>query len=361
MEKKTNTSVQSKSKRSFFVALSAFVFLLSAFIIPVAGFEAHVINIVAKIEPPKTMCDALSFGYWGRHEGCFNGDGESVWTPDINALSSGYSGVFSAYTGGEMCGALHMPLCPSGNTVPAALCRAKTHLLADELNVVAGNLDLLALIACADDGASAFNTFSLTENSTIDEALMALEEAIANPLSSKYTLKDAAYVAERIYSFYEDENPIAPQCVYHLNGTCYVEGNGATTYVEDTRDDDSGTEEIRAVETISETNESVGEEGTLPTEDDNEEAGDDLDENNNETEESLVEDSTLPTEADDENVSQNADEDNGEIQEIPVVETINEGVGDENVSEEVGSDTAESVPAPEVPEVPTGGDAETAS
>ena len=138
----------------------------------------------------------------------------SDWAEDVQELSSHYSGVFATATGGDMCAAIWVPNCPSGNTVAARRCRAKVQALALELNIVSHRLHPDAFLAGADDGDDAFSHLALSENSTIHQALIAIEAAIANPGSSKGKLKDAGYVAERIIEFYEEENPFAPQCIF---------------------------------------------------------------------------------------------------------------------------------------------------
>lgn len=157
-------------------------------------------------EPPvhEYLCDARSIGYWRNHEGCSGGSGSSVWTAQIRSMSvSLFSGVFGSYTGSDICSAVRISNCPSGKTIAGRLCRAKAHTLADELNVVSGRLDLDALIAGADDGDHAFDKLGLDKNSTVREALAAVEKVIADGASSSADLRDAAYVARQIYDFYE--------------------------------------------------------------------------------------------------------------------------------------------------------------
>ncbi|MEK7561003.1 MAG: hypothetical protein AAB539_03555 [Patescibacteria group bacterium] len=164
--------------------------------------------------PPEPMCNALSIGYWRNHEGCSQGEGESVWTSDVRTLSTQFSGVFSSYSGADICDNLWIPNCPRGNGYAARLCKAKAMALADELNTVSFRLNLDALIAGADDADPAFDNLGLDANSTVGEALGVVEAIIANPSSTTAQLRDAAYVAERIYAFYEDENPTRPMCVF---------------------------------------------------------------------------------------------------------------------------------------------------
>ena len=142
------------------------------------------VNVTATIERPPTMCDALSIGYWRNHEGCDQGDGESVWTSQIREMTRNFSGAFYNITGEEICQALWIPDCPSGNNVPAKLCRATAMTLADELNLVSGHLDINALIAGADNGNAAFDRLGLNYNSTAKEALTKIEMIITNSYST---------------------------------------------------------------------------------------------------------------------------------------------------------------------------------
>lgn len=198
------------------VMFSLMIVLISSQTYLFSAFEAHVINVTAKIELPP-MCNALSIGYWRNHEGCIGkGSGSSDWTSQVNALSSTFSGVFSSYTGENICQNLWIPDCPSGNTVESKLCKAKAQVLGNELNVVSSRQSLNALLAGADDGDSAFDHLGLSASSTVEAALVAAEAIIVNASSTKAQLTDAAYVAMRIYSFYEDENPKRPYCIFDL-------------------------------------------------------------------------------------------------------------------------------------------------
>ena len=192
----------------------ALLLVFSNSVIYLAAFEAHVINVTATIERPPTMCNALSIGYWRNHDGCAGGEGESDWTNEIHAMTDNFSGIFYNITGAEICEALWTPNCPSGNNILSKRCKATAMALGDELNLVSGHLDINALIAGADDGSAAFDHLGLTYNSTVRDALAKIEQIIGNTNgSTTQQLTDAAYVAERMYTFYEDENPIAPQCV----------------------------------------------------------------------------------------------------------------------------------------------------
>ena len=198
--------------KKIFLGLGALALVMVA--VPMfSAFEAHVINVTAVIERPPMQCDALSIGYWRNHEGCDQGEGESVWTDEIHTMTENFSGLFYNTTGEEICQDLWIPNCPSGNNASAKRCRATAMALADELNLVSGRLQLEALIAGADNGNSAFDNLGLDYNSTVEEALTSIEYIVVNSSYSASQYKDAAYVAERIYSFYEDENTSAPYCV----------------------------------------------------------------------------------------------------------------------------------------------------
>lgn len=186
--------------------------LLASAVFLMSGSEAHIINVTAKIEPP--MCDARSLGYWANNEGCSQGTGSSDWANEVQALSAEYSGVFAAYTGGDMCAAVWMPNCASLSVLEKPKCRATAHTLAVELNVASGRLHRSAFLAGADDNDPAFYRLHLFESSTIQEALITLEAVLGNPLSSVGKFRDVLHVAERIYTFYEEENPFHPRCIF---------------------------------------------------------------------------------------------------------------------------------------------------
>ncbi|MBI2097796.1 MAG: hypothetical protein HYT46_02615 [Candidatus Vogelbacteria bacterium] len=219
-----NSKSQGPTLRTQWPVAAAIIFvaILINSVTLLSAFEAHVINVTAKIERRPSQCDALSPGYWRNHEGCSGGAGESIWASPIDVLSSTFSGVFAGYSGAGICAAEWQPNCPSAVTREGRLCRAKLHTLADELNLVAGHLDLNTLIAGADRGGGSFDRLGLSPASTVAEALTAVEAVIARheadaTLDGREWLVDAAQVAERIHSFYEDENPIAPQCIFDLD------------------------------------------------------------------------------------------------------------------------------------------------
>jgi len=196
------------------LSLIALFFILINSVVYMSAFEAHVVNVIAKIEPPQYMCDARSQGYWKNNEGCHQGEGTSAWTEEINNLSSqellDYFGIISSE---DICVALWTPDCPSGNTTAAKFCKAKAMVLADELNVVSGDLDPEALIADADDGSNAFDVLGFNYNTSVKTALLQMEGVLGNDSSSKEMLLYVAYTAERIYTFYEEENSDKPYCV----------------------------------------------------------------------------------------------------------------------------------------------------
>ena len=132
-------------------------------------------------------CNARSYGYWKTHEGCSKGEGSSIWVDEVNSLSDNFAGVFAAISGKEICILLDK------NCYSDMLCKASKMLLADELNVVAGYLDLKSLI----DATTEASDLGL-ENATVEEALRKIEELVANN-SNRNILEDAKDVAENIY------------------------------------------------------------------------------------------------------------------------------------------------------------------
>ncbi|GEM_PF-5852466 len=177
-----------------------------------SGSEAHIINVTAKIEPP--MCDARSVGYWMNNEGCSQGAGSSNGADGVRTLSGAYSGAFASFTGGDMCAALRIADCASVLLKDKYACMATAQILALELNVASKRLHPAAFLAGADDGDASFDILHLFESSTVHEALITLEAILANESSSFTQTRRAAYVAERIIAFYENENPFHPQCVF---------------------------------------------------------------------------------------------------------------------------------------------------
>ncbi|MDF1497768.1 MAG: FN3 associated domain-containing protein [Patescibacteria group bacterium] len=160
----------------------------------------------------KKYCDARSIGYWQNHEGC---PASSNWSAEINALSLGeLSGAFGTISGSDICFYLSPKNCPAAKTIEGKLCQAKGKTLANLSNIGSNHLDLNALIAGSDDGNKAFDNLGLNSSSTVREALFKIEKIIIDVSATKRELTDAAYVAERIYAFYEEENENTPWCFY---------------------------------------------------------------------------------------------------------------------------------------------------
>ncbi len=199
--------------RVILLSKTSMLIVAAFFVIPLAAFEAHVINVTATIEN-RPLCDALSIGFWQNHEGCNNTPAESDWADEINTLSAtDLQGAFATISGGQICILLAPSNCPQGGTVEGQRCRASGKTLADLSNIVSNHLELDALLAGADDGNEAFDNLGLSSLSTVREALYILEGIILSS-DSRDALRDANHVAERIYSFYEDENPQAPLCIF---------------------------------------------------------------------------------------------------------------------------------------------------
>jgi len=211
------------------------ILVLITLVVPLTAFEAHVVNVTATIERRPSQCAALSPGYWANHDGCSQGYGKTKWMNQIHDLSNSYSGVFGSLMGELMCKNLWEASCPLGNNIPAKLCRAKRHVLALELNIVSARLDPNAIIAGSDDGSSSFDNFGLSPASTVKQALTVLESTLANPSSTIFQLNDTAYVAERINTFYESENPSRPECVYTWGNNDFVSTSASE---EDSSDGD---------------------------------------------------------------------------------------------------------------------------
>ncbi|TSC77039.1 MAG: hypothetical protein G01um101431_222 [Parcubacteria group bacterium Gr01-1014_31] len=167
-------------------------------------------NCSTTCEPLTNECSALSIGYYRNNDGCPT---SSIWADEVSVLSDGFSDVFVGITGPQVCANVNTSNCPSGGTVSGQRCRAKAHVLADEANVSAGRLRLDALLGGSDDGNAAFDVLGLSPTSTVQQAIAAVEQYIANGSATRDDLARAAYVAARIYNFYEDENPNAGQCI----------------------------------------------------------------------------------------------------------------------------------------------------
>jgi hypothetical protein len=178
------------------------------------AFEAHVVNVTAKIEPRPPKCDAVSLYYWKNHEGCKKGKGESEHASEVQTLSSYHGGALGDISGGKICKLLAEDHC-SGTSTERARCDAKKHTLVIYLNLATLRLDPTALLAGADDGSQAFDRLHLSAYSPISDALIAIEAVLKDEDAKKKALEDAARVAERITTFYEgDENPFAPKCIF---------------------------------------------------------------------------------------------------------------------------------------------------
>ncbi|MCD6414736.1 MAG: hypothetical protein J7L23_03880, partial [Candidatus Diapherotrites archaeon] len=171
-------------------------------------------------EHKEIACDARSVGYWSNNEGCPD---SSYWADEISELSNNYfHGAFHDISGEEICETTDISNCPSANQLEGKLCRAKAQALAVESNLVSGRLTLGASLAGSDNGDEAFDNLGLGPSSTIEDAMLAVEEIILNGSHTSGELTDAATVAERIISFYEDENPQYPECIYTSCGDGYV-------------------------------------------------------------------------------------------------------------------------------------------
>ncbi len=177
------------------------------------AFEAHVINVTAKIEPRPSQCDVQPHNYWTKNEGCQSNGGVSVWAEDINNLSQNFSGVFINYDGAQICTALWPDNCPSAETREGKMCLAKQQALVWELNLVSRHLSSEALLAGADNGSGAFRHLELSATSTVGEALTKIESLIADEGTVDGYLLKATQVMRRLIDFYRFDNPIAPQCL----------------------------------------------------------------------------------------------------------------------------------------------------
>lgn len=161
-------------------------------------------------------CEPRSPGYWSNNEGCTNGAGSSHWEPQLNTFSSGFSGTFATATGSQICQATVPTNCPASNTNPGRQCKARRHLVAVELSAVSGKLDLDAIIAGTDNGDGAFDRLLLSGTSTIREAIIVAESIISRATSTAQEYNDAGKVMERLYTYYENQNPVAPFCSYDV-------------------------------------------------------------------------------------------------------------------------------------------------
>jgi hypothetical protein len=204
--------------RGVFASKLALVAILGASVLPLTAFEAHVVNVTAKIErkelppPPGGTCDARSLGFFRNHEGCSKGEGSSNWAPQVNALSNTYSSVLANMSGAQMC--VQLWKIQGDTQLEQRRFKAKAHLLVLEMNIVSGRLDLNALLAGADNGDNAFSRLGLSGFSTVDQAIKKMELVLADPGATKQNYNDVIYVSSRIWEFYEDGNPFAPRCIF---------------------------------------------------------------------------------------------------------------------------------------------------
>lgn len=169
---------------------------------------------------PPSNCNAEPISYWQNNEGCENNPALSNLAIQINNLSSGhFQSAFATTTAADICTTLNVNNCPSEGTLDGEFCRAKAASLADLSNIVTGRLDLNAVIAGAFDNSQPFIDLDLTASSTIEEALNKIEAVLVNPGATAEDLDGAGYVAQRIYTFYNSENPYpSGTCVYYEPG-----------------------------------------------------------------------------------------------------------------------------------------------
>ncbi len=205
-------------KLNFIALLIVAVLINSATLF--SAFEAHVVNVTATIERQPNQCEPKSPNYWLKNEGCQNGGlGVNAWADEINVLSGRLSGAFVTYDGAQVCTALWPDNCGDKETRAGKLCQAKSELLVNELNLVSGKLDPLALLAGADNGNGAFDHLGLSATSTIEQALATLERVVVDENIEEGYLLKARQVARRITAFYKEENPLFPQCVFEYRET----------------------------------------------------------------------------------------------------------------------------------------------
>lgn len=170
---------------------------------------------------PVSSCNAETISYWQNNQGCENDPKVSQQVVQINNLSlNNFQGAFATVTGEQICASFDLTSCPPENTLAGELCRAKGETLADLSNIVTGKLDLNAVIAGAFDNSLNFTNLNLTASSTTEEALNKIEAVLINPSATQADLANAKFVAQRIYIFYNSENPYAPEptCIYYEPG-----------------------------------------------------------------------------------------------------------------------------------------------
>lgn len=169
----------------------------------------------------QSSCNAETINYWQVNGGCELDPAVSQQTTLINNLSlNNFQGAFATTTGGEICMAFDLTSCPAENTLEGELCRARGQTLAVMSNLVTGRLDLNAVLAGAFDNSANFTNLNLTASSTIEQVLDKIESVLVDPGATQTDLTNAKFVAQRIYTFYNSENPYAPEptCIYYEPG-----------------------------------------------------------------------------------------------------------------------------------------------
>ncbi len=188
------------------------------------GHQSGIINQYFNVSDefcPPSNCQAETINYWSTNGGCEQDPAVSQAVVQINNLSeNNFKGAFSAISGGEICTAFDLTSCPAEGTLEGELCRARGQALTVMSNVVTGRLDLNAVIAGAFDNSINFINLNLTASSTIEQALNTIENIIVSPSHTITDLGNAKFVAYRIYTFYNSENPYAPEptCIYYEPG-----------------------------------------------------------------------------------------------------------------------------------------------
>ncbi|MEK7504863.1 MAG: hypothetical protein AAB589_01065 [Patescibacteria group bacterium] len=235
--------------------------LVVAASIQLSAFEAHVLNVTAVIDRESSQCIGGQPKFCQHTAGCDGGKGENIWASQVNVLSNNFSGFFANISGNGICllfDSHSSQPCPPADTVAGARCYAEAHALANELNLVSGRLDPQALLAGAIMGSEAFAHLGLDANSTIEEAMIEVEEILAFPGSTATELFAAAVVGKATHLFYEDHNPQTPQCIFEAGD--WLEGE-IISFEEDVLEEDTSTEEsIETVEVAAEGEENVIEE-----------------------------------------------------------------------------------------------------
>ncbi|MEK7585516.1 MAG: hypothetical protein AAB455_03340, partial [Patescibacteria group bacterium] len=202
-----------QTKSLILITLASLLVVVVNSVVLINAFEAHVVNVTAKISPRPSQCDVRSHNYWTKNDGCNSNGGTSVWAEEINHLSQSFSGAFVNYDGAQICTALWPDNCPSAETREGKLCLVKAEALVWELNLVSRHLDSNALLAGADNGSGAFRHLELSATSTVGEALTKIESLIVNESTVDAYLLKATQVMRRLTDFYKNDNPNYPQCL----------------------------------------------------------------------------------------------------------------------------------------------------